>query len=423
MRLIFGNNDATTIAGSIYPTSTVVNLAAGSGANFPQPAAGEEFIATLIDQLTGQLREIVHVTNMTGDTATIVRGQENTLPQSWPTGSIFAHLHTAGAMQQMLQQGDVPNITYIGSDTSSIPNIIEITSTNPPLPALNPGTILEVTIANTNTGPVEMQIQGSPLYPVTRSDLTQLSPGDLVAGQIATMAFDGTEFQITNYRHLTGEIYFFGQAALNPDINNLLCTIGITFPVTGPFPGMIITGFTQGTSTGPVLITLVGAEGIQFGPYVVVGHEGQVLTGGEIQGMIFLEWNISPVYPDGAFWITGGYPLAFLETKLPAGAPGPPGPPGQQGPIGLPGPAGSQGPPGAQGPQGVQGNQGPTGPQGVPGQTFPFTYGGVGTVWMTDGYGNNNPPSLPGTWQQIGEVWQNAGGYFVVTNWFYQRVA
>ena len=339
MRLIFGNNVSSTIAGSIFPTSTQVNVASGSGATFPQPVPGQEqFIATLIDQLTGQLREIVHVTSVVGDTLTIVRGQENTLPQSWPAGSIFGHLHTAGAMNQMLQQGDVPNVTYSGNDISVTPNLIEIANTNPPLPSLDVGTVLSVTIANSNTGPVVMQVQGSLAHPVTRSDLTQLSPEDLIRGQIALMEFDGSEFQILNYKEISSDIFFFGAATPFPDFNNLLCNIGLTFPLSGPSNGMIITGST-GVSTGPVQLIIEGAQGVQFGPYAVLGHQGETLTGGELQGMLFLEFDTNNLYPNGAFFITGGYSLAFLETKLPAGAPGAPGPPGPPGPPpGAPGP-------------------------------------------------------------------------------------
>src|SRR5580692_695946 len=101
--LIFGNNESTTIAGSITPTTLSVNLAAGSGAGFPQPTAGQAFIATFVDQATGTQREIVHCTAISGDTATIVRAQENTQAQAWTAGDIFAHLHTAGAMDAMVQ--------------------------------------------------------------------------------------------------------------------------------------------------------------------------------------------------------------------------------------------------------------------------------------------------------------------------------
>ena len=95
--IIFSNNDSTTIVGSITSASLSVNLASGTGAQFPQPnvSLGQYFIATFIDQATGTQREIVHVTQILGDVATIVRAQENTTARAWNVGDIFAHLHTA----------------------------------------------------------------------------------------------------------------------------------------------------------------------------------------------------------------------------------------------------------------------------------------------------------------------------------------
>jgi hypothetical protein len=383
-KLIFGNNVASTTSGTIFPTSTVVNVASGTGITFPQPIAGEEFIATFIDQLTGQIREIVHVTSVVGDTMTIVRAQENTQAAQWSAGSIFAHLHTAGAMAAMMQEGDVPNITYVGYDISTTVNLIQVASTNPSLPNLSVDTTFEITIANTVTGPTQMQIQGSLSYPVTRSDLAPLSPGDLVIGQKAMMIFDGTEFQLVNFQHLLGLIFFFGAANQSGGVNSLICTVPYTFPLSGPFSGMLITG-TVLPITGPTTLTLIGADIPTYGPYPVVDHQGELFTGGELAGMVLLEFNMNAIYPTGAWFINGGYPLSFLEAHLPAGAPGAQGPqgvPGGPGPEGERGPAGPAGPQGVQGPGGIQGPTGATGPQGPVGPQGPAG-GGGGSGGMT----------------------------------------
>src|ERR1700733_15358770 len=113
--IIFGNNDSTTITGSITSTSLSVNVASGTGAQFPQPntALSQYFIATFIDQATGTQREIVHVTQVLGDTMTIVRAQEGTTAQAWNVGDIFGHLHTAGAMTAMVQKTDLNDSSII----------------------------------------------------------------------------------------------------------------------------------------------------------------------------------------------------------------------------------------------------------------------------------------------------------------------
>src|SRR5215467_2620736 len=100
MTILFANNASTTVAGSITAADTTVNLAAGTGGFFPQPIAGQGnyFCATFYDQATKTINEIVHVTAMSGDAATIVRGQEGTTPRAWTSGDIFANLVTAGTL-------------------------------------------------------------------------------------------------------------------------------------------------------------------------------------------------------------------------------------------------------------------------------------------------------------------------------------
>jgi len=104
--LLFSNDGSSTLAGAINSTQTTCALAAGTGVKFPNPVAGQGYLATLIDAATGLIKEIVLVTAMSGDNVTaMVRGQEGTTPQSYLAGDIFAHQCTAGTMQAMLQQG------------------------------------------------------------------------------------------------------------------------------------------------------------------------------------------------------------------------------------------------------------------------------------------------------------------------------
>ena len=102
--ILFYNNAITTLAGAITPTATTANLAAGSGILFtPGPSTGQYFVMTFYDALTGQLNEIIHVTNITTDTITIVRAQEGTTALNWLAGDFAQNLLTAGTMSSMLQ--------------------------------------------------------------------------------------------------------------------------------------------------------------------------------------------------------------------------------------------------------------------------------------------------------------------------------
>lgn len=102
--LLFANDATSTLAGAINNAAVVAQLAPGTGARFPNPAAGQSFRATLIDVATGLLKEILDVTARAGDQVTITRAQEGTVALAWGAGDLFTHYCTAGTLAQMLQQ-------------------------------------------------------------------------------------------------------------------------------------------------------------------------------------------------------------------------------------------------------------------------------------------------------------------------------
>lgn len=100
---LFANNASSTLAGPISNSATVVNLASGQGALFPNPSAGQQFGLTFTDAATGLRTEIVYCTARTSDALTIARAQEGTVAQSWLAGDLVANLNTAGQMAAMVQ--------------------------------------------------------------------------------------------------------------------------------------------------------------------------------------------------------------------------------------------------------------------------------------------------------------------------------
>jgi hypothetical protein len=100
----FANNATTTLAGSISNTSTSLNVAAGTGVLFPQvtTASGDYFVFSMTDAATQTLHEIMHVTNVAGDTFSIARAQEGTTGLNWNAGDIGANLWTAGSVEAVL---------------------------------------------------------------------------------------------------------------------------------------------------------------------------------------------------------------------------------------------------------------------------------------------------------------------------------
>lgn len=100
---LFANDAASTLAAPISNSATTINLASGTGAEFPSPGAQQQFSLTLTDAATGLLTEIVYCTARSGDTLTVVRAQEGTVAQSWLAGDLADLLCTAGQMAAMLQ--------------------------------------------------------------------------------------------------------------------------------------------------------------------------------------------------------------------------------------------------------------------------------------------------------------------------------
>jgi hypothetical protein len=199
MTILWSNNASTTVAGAITPTSTTIALAAGTGVSFPNPTGGNYYVATLYDQATKTIYEILHVTAMSGDTATIQRAQEGTTARAWSTGDIFANLVTAGTLNNFVQAGTGPvntSTVYVGTDTSATAGTI-ICATNPVPASLAIGMVFDIKVKNTNLGPVTLQLNGLAGVAATRTDGSPMVGGNLIANQNYLFMYNGTNFNST----------------------------------------------------------------------------------------------------------------------------------------------------------------------------------------------------------------------------------
>jgi hypothetical protein len=100
MTILFYNNASTTLADPVGAADTTATLASGAGTLFsPGPTGSDYFCLTFSDAATGLQNEICHVTNVSGDTLTIVRAQEGTTAQGWSVNDLAENRVTAGSMQ------------------------------------------------------------------------------------------------------------------------------------------------------------------------------------------------------------------------------------------------------------------------------------------------------------------------------------
>jgi hypothetical protein len=196
MTILWSNNASTTVSGSITAVSTTVALAAGTGVLFPSPTGSDYYVATFYDQATKTQNEIVHVTAMAGDIATIVRAQEGTTAKAWNAGDIFANLVTAGTLRNFVQSGAGPastSIVYVGTDVSTTPGLIVCNTV--PVPAnYAVGMLFNILVKNTNLGPVQCQFNGLAAVTATRTDGSPMVGGNVVASEEMIFIYNGVNF-------------------------------------------------------------------------------------------------------------------------------------------------------------------------------------------------------------------------------------
>lgn len=103
MALLFKNNATSTLAITITGAATTLAVAPGTGVRFPSAGSGDYFLATLFSE--DGTNEIIKVTDVSGDTFTIVRAQEGTQARLWPSATTRIECRmTAGTLQYMQDQ-------------------------------------------------------------------------------------------------------------------------------------------------------------------------------------------------------------------------------------------------------------------------------------------------------------------------------
>jgi hypothetical protein len=99
MIALYADNANTALAAGISSSATTIIVTTGTGGLFPNPTTGQFFTLTLNDQLTGNVYEICYCTARTGDSLTVLRGQEGTTAVAWLLGDFAYNAWTAGTIE------------------------------------------------------------------------------------------------------------------------------------------------------------------------------------------------------------------------------------------------------------------------------------------------------------------------------------
>lgn len=95
MILLSANNALTNLSAGISSSATTIGVTIGTGALFPSPGTNEYFTLTLNDTATGDVYEVCWCTARTGDSLTVLRGQEGSTAVSWLLGDFAYNANTA----------------------------------------------------------------------------------------------------------------------------------------------------------------------------------------------------------------------------------------------------------------------------------------------------------------------------------------
>jgi hypothetical protein len=269
-QLIFANNAGSQLNSPINSSQVTISIKPGTGALFPLPGSNQYFPVTAVDSATGLLREIMFCTARSGDTLTVIRGQEGTTARSYGLYDPIANLWTAGqaaAMAQTNLLGSASTINasdqlgtvsavqvYAGNPNGHVAGVAAVVGTSAPscvwdtsdkifwvctttgststavwyasgstqgatycglatgtanaiiltptIPAVSysAGLSLAFLVAAKNTGATTVNVSGIGAVNIYKESPTgpiALTGGELVTGNLVTMRFDGTRFQLT----------------------------------------------------------------------------------------------------------------------------------------------------------------------------------------------------------------------------------
>ena len=217
--------------------------------------AGTVISSTAFNSLTSDLA--------TGLSTAITKDGQTTVTANIPLSGFkitnlgAATVGTDAVRYSQIQSNTDKLVTVTGTDTLT-------GSATPALTAYAAGNLFSFVVANTNTTAVTINIDGVGSKSITRTGSTALVAGDMVAGQVALIEYDGTRFQLLNGNSFTnllvsGTLNYGGVTLTNAvtgtgkmvlDTSPAIATPTITNPtVTNYVESVVAIGTVSSSST------------------------------------------------------------------------------------------------------------------------------------------------------------------------------
>lgn len=113
MAIKFSNNASAALASGINNLVTALSVATGQGNLYPTLSGSDYFYATLVDASNNI--EVIKVTARSGDSMTIVRGQDGTTARSWAAGDKLEVRVTSAGLAAIQQEAVDGSTSTLGS--------------------------------------------------------------------------------------------------------------------------------------------------------------------------------------------------------------------------------------------------------------------------------------------------------------------
>ncbi|MFV9180560.1 hypothetical protein [Serratia marcescens] len=306
----FGNNVVSSLAADITTTQTTIQVMPGAGALFAglltYDYANDSNPLKVYAKITltdakETVFEVCHLTSVSNDMLTVVRGQEGTAAKGWSLNDVIANFATRGSENQFVQIEQLQSGHYTSAVAGGTANGLTLA-----LPAtyfLNGSTdwalktpiLIYPTLNNTGASTLQLTMGGRVMgtYPLVKGSNTALRAGDIVAKTPFLTVFNAEQERFI---------------VLNPttDVGSVRSVNTI-----GPDAGGNVALPMYGLGMGPVAKTDAYSNIAQF--YRVNNtstNKPPAVTGNVSAGVVCLPMDAAP--SAGYFSVVGGSLAAYV---------------------------------------------------------------------------------------------------------------